>query len=136
MTGYFTIKNQAENHAADVPLPMPNFYDDRNSGRMERNGYRAKPGTSIVIRLNPGKLGALNLRETVEKYLCAARVPVYYNDKRVGRTYIEAMHIIHEMAGENVYELSAELKKKYDEQFPAVRGELSQDCDDGDTIGY
>lgn len=122
LTGYYTLKNQAENHAADVPLPMPNFYDDSNNGRVERNGYRAKPGTSIVLRLNPGKLGALNLRETVEKYLCAARVPVYYNDKRVGRTYTEAMQTIHEMAGENVYELSAELKKEFDECFPAVRG--------------
>lgn len=120
LTGYYTLKNQAENHQADAPLPMPSFYDD-SSGRMERNGYRAKPGTSIVLRLNPGKLGALNLRETVEKYLCAARVPVYYNDKRVGRTYTEAIQTIHEMAGENIYELSAELKKKFDEQFPAVR---------------
>lgn len=121
LTGYYTLKNQAENHQADAPLPMPSFYDD-SSGRMERNGYRVKPGTSIVLRLNPGKLGALNLRETVEKYLCAARVPVYYNDKRVGRTYTEAMQAIHEMEGENVYELSAELKKEFDECFPAVRG--------------
>lgn len=121
LTGYYTLKNQAQNHPTDEPMPMPNFYNDSSSGRVERNGYRAKPGTSIVLRLNPGKLGALNLRETVEKYLCAARVPVYYNDKRVGQTYTEVMQTIHEMAGENIYELSAELKKKFDEQFPAVR---------------
>lgn len=89
---------------------------------LERNGYRAKPGTSIVIRLNPGKLGALNLRETVEKYLCGAKVPIYYNNKRVGRTYTEAMKTVHELAGENVYELNPALKKKFDDCFLAVRG--------------
>lgn len=75
-----------------------------------------------MIRLNPGKLGALNLLETVKKYLCGARVPVYYNDERVGRTEKEAMKIIHELAGENIYELNSELKKEFDDKFPSIRG--------------
>lgn len=122
LTGYYILKNQVEKHPVDSSLPKPDFCDVSGNGGLERNGYRAKPGTSIVIRLKPGKLGALNLRETIEKYLCAARVPVYYNNKRVGRTYAEAMQMIHEIAGEKVYELSPALKKKFDDCFPAVRG--------------
>ena len=121
LTGFYILKSQAEKHSVDSALPMPNSYDISKRGGLERNGYRAKPGTSIVIRLNPGKLGALNLRETVEKYLCGARVPVYYNNKRVGRTYMEAMKEVHELAGEKAYELSPVLKRKFDDFFPDVR---------------
>ena len=121
LTGYYTLKSQAERHPAD-PLPMSEAFAGLGNVGMERQGYRTKAGTSVVIRLNPGKLGTLNLRETVEKYLCAARMPVYYNNERIGRTYKEAMEIVHELAGERFYELSAELKKKFDECFPAVKG--------------
>ena len=106
LTGFYILKSQAEKHLAENPLPMSNSCNGSSHSGLERNGYRAKPGTSIVIRLNPGKLGALNLRETVEKYLCGAKVPVYYNNKRVGRTYNEAMKTAHELAGEKAYELS------------------------------
>lgn len=70
-----------------------------------------------------GKLGTLNLREATEKYLCGARVPVYYNNRRVGRTYKEIMQAVHEVAGENFYELSPELKNEFDRCFPAIRGQ-------------
>lgn len=122
LSGFYILKSQAENHLADPPFPMSNSCSVSGHSGLERNGYRAKPGTSIVIRLNPGKLGTLNLRETVEKYLCGAKVPVYYNNKRVGRTYMEAMKVVHELAGEKVYELSPALKKKFDDWFPDVRG--------------
>ncbi|MDE7354492.1 MAG: hypothetical protein K2O06_15790 [Acetatifactor sp.] len=121
LTGYYTIKNQAENHPAD-PLPMPEAYAHKEAAGVDRQGYRTKPGTSIVIRLNPGKLGTVNLRETVGKYLCAARMPVYYNNQRIGKTYNEVMDTVHKLAGKTAYELSPELKKKYDECFPAVKG--------------
>lgn len=75
-----------------------------------------------MLRLNPGKLGALNLRETIEKYLYAARIPVYYNNKRVGRTYAEVTQAIHKMAGEQTYELSPDLKSEFDEKFPNLQG--------------
>lgn len=122
LTGFYILKSQAEKHLAENPLPMSNSCNGSSHSGLERNGYRAKPGTSIVIRLNPGKLGTLNLRETMEKYLCGAKVPVYYNNKRVGRTYNEAMKTVHELAGEKAYELTPALKKKFDECFPAVRG--------------
>ena len=121
LTGYYTLKSQAERHPAES-LPMPEAFANTGNVGMERQGYRTKAGTSVVIRLNPGKLGVLNLRETVEKYLCAARMPVYYNNERIGRTYKEVMETVHELAGERVYELSADLKRKFDEIFPEVKG--------------
>lgn len=121
LTGYYTLKSQAERHPVGS-LPMPEAFANAGNVGMERQGYRTKAGTSIVVRLNPGKLGTLNLRETVEKYLCAARMPVYYNNERVGRTYTEAMGTVHELAGERVYELSAELKREFDECFPEICG--------------
>lgn len=121
LTGYYMLKNQAKQHQADSQLMAPDFYDIENG--VERYGYRAKPGTSIVIRLNPGKLGTVDLRKAVEKYLCGARVPVYYNNKRIGKTYKELMQSAHEVAGEKIYELTPELKRQFDDCFPAVRGQ-------------
>lgn len=122
LKGYYTLKNQAEGHLAD-PLPMPDFSEGKGLDGSEQRGYRKKAGTSIVIRLNPGKLGVLNLCETVEKYLCGARMPVYYNGRRVGKTYQEVMQAAHEMAGERIYELSPELKQKFDDCFPCIKGQ-------------
>lgn len=122
LKGYYMLKSQAEGHQADHVFPRPEFGGDKNRRELERRGYRVKPGTSIALRLDPGKLGALNLRRTVESYLCAARMPVYYNGERIGRTYDEAMKMASELEGERVYELSAEMKKKFDDCFPAITG--------------
>lgn len=123
LSGYYTLKNQAKHHQTDKPMPMPDAYDTSEQYRYEREGYRTKAGTSIAIRLTPGKLGALNLRDAVEKYLCGARVPVYYNNKRIGRTYEEIRHAAHEMAGERLYELTDRMKEQFDKSFPAIRGQ-------------
>lgn len=122
LKGYYVLKNQAEKHPTASHFPRPGFWDDEKGGRLERRGYRAEPGTSVAIRLNPGKLGAMQLRKTVEKYLCAARVPVYYNNERIGRTYDEAMKTIHELAGEKIYELGVKQKAEFDVCFPKFRG--------------
>lgn len=122
LQGYYTLKSQAEQHAADSPMPTPADYGDKAVPNLERDGYRAKPGTSISIKLDPGRLGAINLRRSVKKYLCCAKIPVYYNGERIGRTYQETMGAIHEMEGETVYELTPELKEKFDKCFPACAG--------------
>jgi hypothetical protein len=119
LKGYFTLKNQAENHEVNE-LPIPPFCDTKVQSMVEIGGYRVNSGTSIIIRLNPGRLGTLNLRETAEKYLCGAKIPVYYNKKRVGRTYTEAMKTAHDVAGERLYELPPGLKKEFDNCFPHV----------------
>lgn len=123
LQGYYTLKSQAEQHVADTFMPAPKDYVHKAVPDLERDGYRAKPGTSISIKLDPGRLGAIDLRETVKEYLCCAKVPVYYNGERIGRTYEEAMDEIHELEGENIYELTPELKKKFDEYFPACAGQ-------------
>lgn len=122
LSGYYMLKSQAEDHISENPLPIPDFADAGGKSWAGRYGYRIKPGTSILIHLAPEKLGALDLRETVKKYLCGAKMPVYYNGRRIGRTYNEAMRTVHEMAGEKTYELDLETKKRFDECFPAVRG--------------
>ncbi len=123
LSGYFTLKNQASDHETDGQLPAADGYGGSASFDLEQDGYRVKPGTSIAIRLEPGKLGTLNLREATEKYLCGARVPVYYNNKRIGRTYEEIMKAAHEMEGERFYEMTPEMKERFDRSFPAVRGQ-------------
>lgn len=123
LSGYYTLKNQAKHHLTDEQMPKPSNYDTEMPHQSERDGYRSQAGTSIAIRLNPGKLGALNLRDAVEKYLCGVRVPVYYNGKRIGRTYEEVMQAAHDLAGETIYELTDKMKEQYDQTFPAVRGQ-------------
>lgn len=123
LNGYYTLKSQAKHHPADTGFPAPDCYREDAGPGLERFGYRAIPGTSIAVRLNPGKLGCLNLRKAVEMYLCGARVPVYYNSLRIGHTYAEIMQAAHEMAGENIYELTPEQKRQFDRCFPAVQGQ-------------
>ncbi len=123
LSGYYTLKNQAKHHQTDGQLLAPGGCDAAAPGNLERDGYRAVPGTSIVIRLDPGKLGALNLHDAVEKYLFGSRMPVYYNNKRISWTYEEVMQAAHEEEGEKLYELTPEMKEEFDRSFPAVRGQ-------------
>lgn len=122
LSGYYTLLNQSQNHFTNEKMPNPGGSNLQTSYQQERAGYRTKPGTSIAICLNPGKLGILNLKNTVEKYLCGARVPVYYNNQRIGQTYEEMMEAAHAVEGEKVYELIDEMKKQFDRTFPEVRG--------------
>lgn len=126
LSGYYTLKNQALHHQTDGGLPIPGGLSTDVLSNMEREGYRAIPGTSIVVRLVPGKLGALNLREAAEKYLCGSRVPVYYNNERIGQTYEEIMAEAHKAEGEKIYEMSSKMKEQFDRCFPAVRGQYPQ----------
>ena len=125
LSGYYTLLNQSKDHFANEQMPKPEDYDSQiqTSYNQERNGYRKEPGTSIAIRLDPGKLGTLNLKDTVKKYLCGARVPVYYNNERIGETYEEIMEAAHAVAGEKIYEFPDEVKEQFDQIFPEVRGQ-------------
>ncbi len=126
LTGYYTLSNQAKQHPVDRPLAHPDYFGLGGQFSLERNGYRTKPGTSIVIRLIPGKVGSLDLRKAAEKYLCGAKIPVYYNNKRIGRTYCELMQIAHKMSGKKFYELPLGLKRQFDDCFPALCGQYPQ----------
>ena len=125
LQGYYTLKSQAEGHdAADTPMPAPKDYPTFKAiSDLEWDGYRAEPGTSISIKLDPGQLGTVNLRDVVKEYLCCAKIPVFYNGERIGRTYAETMDEIHQLEGERVYELSLKWKRKFDEYFPACAGQ-------------
>lgn len=123
LSGYYTLLNQSQNHFTNEPMPNPGDFVTETSYQQERNGYRKNAGTSIAIRLNPGKLGTLNLKNTVEKYLCGSRVPVYYNNERVGQTYDEMMKAAHDVEGEKIYELTDEMKEQFDQIFPGASGQ-------------
>ena len=56
----------------------------------------------------------MNLYDAIEKYLYGSRVPVYYNNERIGQTYEEE--------GEKIYEMTPKMKEEFDRSFPAVCG--------------
>lgn len=123
LSGYYTLLNQSHNHIPNTQMPTPGAADAKTSYLHGRTGYRMKPGTSIAIRLNPGRLGTLDLKKTVKKYLCGSRVPVYYNNERIGQTYEEIMEAAHVVEGEKTYELTVAMKEQFDRVFPEARGQ-------------
>lgn len=119
LRGYYVLKSQAENHIPSVSLPAsPNMQES-----LEINGYRSTPGTSIVIRLDPGRLGIINLKEEAEKVICGTRMPIYYNNERVGRTYNEIMIEAHKYVRKpEFYDLTDHEKLEFDKRFPYLKG--------------
>ncbi|MBQ9534325.1 MAG: hypothetical protein IJU78_00565 [Clostridia bacterium] len=121
LNGYYVLRDQAQDHQVAKKLPFPADVTARGLPK-EPNGYRQTPGTSIVVKLDPGKLGGVDLRRAAAKYLCGARMPVYYNGERIGRTYKEIMDEAHALSGERVYELPEWAKRDFDEAFPWAAG--------------
>ena len=122
LSGYYTLKSQAENHIINNLLPAPEFMNSVNHPRLEYNGYRSMAGTSIVIKLDPGKLETMDLKVAAEKYVCGTPIQIFYNGEKIGYTYSEIMKKAHEFAGENIYELSDKEKAEYDKTFPSIKG--------------
>lgn len=123
LSGYYTLRSQANNHIINTLLPTPEFINSVEHPDLEYNGYRSKAGTSITIKLAPGKLGTIDLRTAAEKYIYGTRMPVFYNGERIGCTYSEIMEKAHKLTGETIYELSDEEKKEYDKIFPNAKGQ-------------
>lgn len=122
LKGHYALRNQAQGHIPTEPLPRPMGFDAQLQG-LEASGYRALPGTSICVTLNPGALGAIDLRHSVTQYLCGAKMPVYYNGQRIGKTHREMMDEAHRLAGEHIWELTDKQKQTYDEAFPFAKGQ-------------
>lgn len=123
LSGYYTLRSQADHHIIHTSLPAPAFMKTAAHTNLEYNGYRSKAGTSIVVKLDPGKLGTMDLKASAEKYICGTRMPVFYNGERIGCTYAEIMEKAHQHKGETVYELTDEEKERYDRTFPNVKGQ-------------
>ncbi len=119
LTGYYIIKNQVMGHIVEKSLPHPDSY---LFDELETNNYRSKAGTSIAIQLDTGKLGNVDLKKETVGYLCATRMPIYYNGKRIGLTYREFMEQVHAVSGKTTYELSHDEKEKFDDAFPLIKG--------------
>ncbi|MCH5278723.1 MAG: ATP-binding protein [Christensenellaceae bacterium] len=122
LTGYYTLKSQAEKHSVEGSLPAPFFGHDVIKELDCSKHYRSEPGTSITVRLNPGKLGAANLRKELEEWLSLPKFPVYYNGEKVGTTYQEFMDEVHKLDGTTLHDLTDEAKREFDKRFPEVAG--------------
>ena len=123
LSGYYTLRSQANNHIINSPLPAPEFINSATHLKLECNGYRIKAGTSIVIKLDPGKLGTINLKNSAEKCIYGTHMPVFYNEKRISYTFSEIMDEAHKFNGENIFELSDMEKEEFDKIFPNVKGQ-------------
>lgn len=82
LSGDYTLRSQANNHIISSSLPVPEFIDSVEHPKLEYDGYRFKAGTSIVIKLDSGKLGTIDLKASVEKYIYGTRMPVFYNGQK------------------------------------------------------
>ena len=121
LNDYYVVQNQAiENNIPKSPMPAPQQCEVLTN--LEYDNYRIIPGTSIVMCIDPGKLGTINLKKSVEKIICGTDMPIYYNNKRIGRTYKEIMAEANNFLGEHIYELNPAEKMKFDKTFPEVAG--------------
>lgn len=123
LSGYYTLKSQEKHHIIDAPLATPPYAEAGTLSELENAGYRSIPGTSVVVRLNPRKLGPVDLCKQAENYLCVCRFPVYYNGKRIGKTYQEFMEDVHKLAGKNLYDFPDKVKTEFDAHFPDIAGQ-------------
>lgn len=121
LTGHYALHNQALHHQVNTELPFPNGLEKELLKGLENAGYRRRCGTSIVVELDPGKLGMTDLKAETERWLCATRMPVYFNGERVGRTYREMKTEAQNLDG-TVYELNDIDKQTIDSYFPKARG--------------
>lgn len=126
LRGYYTLRNQALDHIINESLPCPREFENVLPLTFESNGYRYKPGTSIVVKLEPGKLGNCNIKKSIEGYICGAKMPVYYNGQRIGLTYSEILEAANKLEGEITYELTEAEKDRYDNTFPDAKGNYPQ----------
>ena len=122
LNGYYTLKNQAvlDNHPS--PLPSPPITGPHPDANFENDGFRVLPGTSIAIRIDPGKLGANSLLKTAKRWACFPRMPLYFNGKRLCMTHNELVTLAKAEQGTIEYELSDEEKLKYNEFLPELCG--------------
>lgn len=113
ITGYCVVQNQASDHIPNQPFPTPRFNKVSVCKDLEMDNYRQKPGTSIAIQIDPGKLGGIKLCEAVQHYLCCPRMPIYYNGERIGQTFEEFKETLHDIAGTHFYEISDQDKEMF-----------------------
>ena len=123
LKGRFVLLNQAKNHHA-TQLPVDNKYRNIACTCFDPDGFRVEPGTSVVVSIDPGKLGPFSLKSSIRKFLCAPKMPVYYNGEKLVPTYDEVFDEIHKLEGkgELVYDISSKDKEKFDNTFPQAKG--------------
>lgn len=122
LKGFFTLQNQAIPDNRPRPLPArPSSCCPR-----ENRNYRSEPGTSIVLRLNPGNLGGVQLRQVAEKWLCFPSMPVYYNGQPLGMTQDQFWRKIKALPSSWTYTLTEKQKREFDAFAPELAGKYPE----------
>ena len=116
LSGYYALQNQASGHFTDALL-KPESANADILDALEWDGYREEPGTSILICLDPGKLGAVDLKDAAKQWIACPKMPIYYNGERIGQTYREMMDEVHRCAGTHTFELDDAQKREFKETF-------------------
>ena len=116
LSGYYALQNQASGHFTDALL-KPESANADILDALEWDGYREEPGTSILICLDPGKLGAVDLKDAAKQWIACPKMPVYYNGERIGQTYREIMDEVHRCAGTHTFKLNDEQKREFAKTF-------------------
>lgn len=119
---YYTLKNQAIIDNNPSPLPTPPITVPHPEENLENDGYRIFPGTSIAIRIDPGKLGATSLMDAARHWVLYTRMPIYFNGIRLCKTVDEIITLAKEEQGVKEYDLSDEEKKRFDSFLPEFSG--------------
>ena len=122
LTGYYTLRNQAIMDNCPEPLPSPPITVPHPDENYEKDGYRTQPGTSIVIRLDAGRLGSRSLLEVAKHWVCFPRMPIYYNGERLCMTQEELVALVKDEHGIKEYELTDEEKSRFDSFLPEQKG--------------
>lgn len=122
LTGYYTLRSQAIYDNRPDTFPTPPKTVPRPDDGFEKEGYRTTPGTSIAIRIEPGKLGANSLKDTAKKWAFFPRMPIYYNGERLCMTQEELTDLVGREQGVREYELSETEKSTFDSLFQEIKG--------------
>ena len=121
LTGYYTLRNQSIINNRPSPLPSPPASVPHPDANYEKDGFRTAPGTSIVIRIDSGKLGSRSLLEVAKYWTCFPRMPIYYNGKQLCLTEDELFTLAEDERGIIEYELSEEEKLRFDSFLPELQ---------------
>lgn len=123
LKGRYILLNQAKGHHA-TQYPIDNKYRNIAYPCFDQDGFRLEPGTSVVVSIDLGKLGPFSLKSAIKRFLCAPKMPIYYNGEKLVPTIDEVFEEVHkiEEKGELVYDISSKDKERFDNTFPQAKG--------------
>ncbi|MCR5803792.1 MAG: hypothetical protein K6G47_05980 [Clostridia bacterium] len=105
---FYTVRSEIDGHDVKPMVSHP-LNEDKEK-------YRTKHGTSILIKLDDTKLAGVNLRETVDEYVMGTRMPVFFNGEKVSQT-LQEIELKVKQNESFFFEMSEVEKNAYDRNF-------------------